>query len=94
MRQNILIALFVVIFLLSGLILGNSSGFIGQYVNMATGMFVHEASILLVILNAMRLIPHKKKYYPKISLSQMTKNKVIIKENLSGKISTQIRRIK
>lgn len=93
MRQNILIALFVVIFLLSGLILGNSSGFIGQYVNMATGMFVHEASILLVILNAMRLIPHKK-YYPKISLSQMTKNKVIIKENLSGKISTQIRRIK
>jgi Zn2+/Cd2+-exporting ATPase len=23
-------------------------------------MFVHEASILLVILNAMRLIPHKK----------------------------------
>lgn len=60
MRQNILIALFVVIFLLSGLILWNSSGFIGQYVNMATGMFVHEASILLVILNAMRLIPHKK----------------------------------
>ena len=60
MRQNILIALFVVIFLLSGLILGYSSGFIGQYVNMATGMFVHEASILLVILNAMRLIPHKK----------------------------------
>jgi Cd2+/Zn2+-exporting ATPase len=60
MRQNILIALFVVIFLLSGLILGNSSEFIGQYVNMATGMFVHEASILLVILNAMRLIPHKK----------------------------------
>ena len=60
MRQNILIALFVVIFLLSGLILGNSSGFIGQYVNMATGMFVHEASILLVILNAMRLITHKK----------------------------------
>ncbi|MGX9819946.1 heavy metal translocating P-type ATPase [Lactococcus lactis] len=60
MRQNILIALFVVIFLLSGLILGNSSGFIRQYVNMATGMFVHEASILLVILNAMRLIPHKK----------------------------------
>lgn len=60
MRQNILIALFVVIFLLSGLILGNSSGFIGQYVNMATGMFVYEASILLVILNAMRLIPHKK----------------------------------
>ena len=60
MRQNILIALFVVIFLLSALILGNSSGFIGQYVNMATGMFVHEASILLVILNAMRLIPHKK----------------------------------
>ncbi|MCG1001447.1 heavy metal translocating P-type ATPase [Lactococcus lactis] len=93
MRQNILIALFVVIFLLSGLILGNSSGFIGQYVNMVTGMFVHEASILLVILNAMRLIPHKKILSKNFTV-QMTKNKVIIKENLSGKISTQIRRIK
>ena len=41
---------------------------------MATGMFVHEASVLLVILNAMRLIPHKKMQqgegiytYPKIA---------------------------
>ena len=52
------------------------------------------------ILWALQRLPDRersiliKKYYPKISLSQMTKNKVIIKENLSGKISTQIRRIK
>ena len=28
--------------------------------NMAIGMFVHEASILVVILNAMRLLKHHK----------------------------------
>lgn len=48
MRQNILIAVSVVFFLLLGLILGG--------VTMASGMFVHEASILVVILNAMRLL--------------------------------------
>lgn len=48
MRQNIIIAVAVVLFLLLGLILGG--------VTMASGMFVHEASILVVIANGMRLI--------------------------------------
>lgn len=48
MRQNIVIAVAVVLFLLLGLILGG--------VTMASGMFVHEASILVVIANGMRLI--------------------------------------
>lgn len=47
-RENILIAIATVAFLLIGLIFG--------YIYMASGMFVHEASILVVIFNAMRLI--------------------------------------
>ncbi|XRJ97072.1 heavy metal translocating P-type ATPase [Latilactobacillus sakei] len=49
--QNIVIAVGTVALLLLGLILG--------YVQMASGMFVHEISILVVILNAMRLIRFK-----------------------------------
>ena len=51
MTENIIIAVAVVLFLLIGLILGG--------VTMASGMFVHEASILVVILNAMRLIRYQ-----------------------------------
>ncbi|WP_412053032.1 heavy metal translocating P-type ATPase [Lactiplantibacillus plantarum] len=47
-RENIFIAIATVAFLLIGLIFG--------YIYMASGMFVHEASILVVIFNAMRLI--------------------------------------
>lgn len=47
-RQNIIIAIGTVVFLFIGLIFG--------YIYMASGMFVHEASILVVIFNAMRLI--------------------------------------
>ncbi|KRL06316.1 cadmium transporting P-type ATPase [Liquorilactobacillus hordei DSM 19519] len=47
-RENIFIAIATVAFLLIGLIFG--------YIYMASGMFVHEASILAVIFNAMRLI--------------------------------------
>ncbi|AVK63982.1 copper-translocating P-type ATPase [Lactobacillus sp. CBA3606] len=47
-RENIFIAIATVVFLLIGLIFG--------YIYMASGMFVHEASILVVIFNAMRLI--------------------------------------
>ncbi|WPC20577.1 heavy metal translocating P-type ATPase [Pediococcus inopinatus] len=47
-RQNIVIAIGTVVFLFIGLIFG--------YIYMASGMFVHEASILVVIFNAMRLI--------------------------------------
>ncbi|KJU73302.1 HAD family hydrolase [Pediococcus damnosus LMG 28219] len=50
-RQNIVIAIGTVVFLLIGLIFG--------YIYMASGMFVHEASILVVIFNAMRLIRYQ-----------------------------------
>lgn len=50
-RQNIAIALIVVAFLLSGVLFG--------FINLASGMFVHEGSILVVILNAMRLLGFK-----------------------------------
>ena len=48
MKQNIAIAVAVVLFLLAGVLMGS--------VHLASGMFIHEASILAVILNAMRLI--------------------------------------
>lgn len=51
-KENIAIAIGVVIFLLIGLILG--------FIYMASGMFIHEASILVVIFNAMRLIGYGK----------------------------------
>lgn len=48
MRQNIAVALITVAVLLAGVFAGG--------VTMAIGMLVHEASVLLVILNAMRLL--------------------------------------
>ncbi|MER2173745.1 MAG: cation-translocating P-type ATPase [Carnobacterium sp.] len=48
MKQNIFIAVGVVAILLTGVLMGN--------VHLASGMFIHEASVLVVILNAMRLI--------------------------------------
>jgi Cd2+/Zn2+-exporting ATPase len=48
MRQNITIALVTVTLLLLGVLLGG--------VTMALGMLVHEASVLIVIANAMRLL--------------------------------------
>lgn len=53
-RENIIISIVVVAFLLLGLIAG--------FIYMASGMFVHEASILVVILNAMRLLRFKPKF--------------------------------
>lgn len=47
-KENITMAIAVVAFLLIGLVAG--------FIYMASGMFVHEASILVVIFNAMRLI--------------------------------------
>ena len=48
MRQNIVVALVVVGTLLAGVLFGG--------VTMALGMLVHEASVLVVIVNAMRLL--------------------------------------
>ncbi len=58
MKQNIIIAITVVAFLLAGLIFGET-GTVPAFVNMGTGMFIHEASILVVIANGMRLISYK-----------------------------------
>ena len=49
MIQNIFIAVFVVFFLLYSLLFND-------WLNMALGMLIHEASIFVVILNGMRLI--------------------------------------
>lgn len=55
MRQNIVIAVGVVAALLTILIFS-------EWMNMSIGMFVHEASILAVILNGMRLLRYRLRY--------------------------------
>ncbi len=52
MLQNIVIAVGVVMVLLAGV-------FFSSRMNMSIGMLVHEASILVVILNGMRLLKYK-----------------------------------
>nr|WP_321261378.1 heavy metal translocating P-type ATPase [uncultured Sphaerochaeta sp.] len=52
MRQNIAIAVGVVLVLLF-------SVFFSEWMNMSIGMLVHEASILIVILNGMRLLRYR-----------------------------------
>jgi Cd2+/Zn2+-exporting ATPase len=52
MRQNIFIAVGVVLILLA-------SVFFSEWMNMSIGMLVHEGSILLVILNGMRLLRYR-----------------------------------
>lgn len=54
MRQNIIIAVGVVLFLLA-------SVFFSRWMNMSIGMLVHEISILAVILNGMRLLRYNLK---------------------------------
>jgi len=51
MRQNIAIALLTVSLLMLGVLLGG--------VTMAVGILVHEVSVLVVILNATRLLRRK-----------------------------------
>lgn len=52
MKQNIFIAVGVVLVLLAGLLFSD-------WMNMSIGMLVHEGSILAVILNGMRLLRYK-----------------------------------
>lgn len=54
MKQNIMIAVGVVIILLAALLFSN-------WMSMTIGMLVHELSILVVILNGMRLLGYKLK---------------------------------
>lgn len=54
LRQNIAIAVGVVLFLLANV-------FLSEWMNMSIGMLVHEGSILVVILNGMRLLRYRLK---------------------------------
>ena len=54
MKQNIFIAIGVVVVLLAGLLFS-------EWVNMSIGMLVHEGSILAVIFNGMRLLRYRSK---------------------------------
>ncbi|MDN5894665.1 MAG: cation-transporting P-type ATPase, partial [Nocardioides sp.] len=56
MRQNIVIAVGTVALLLMGVLLGG--------VTMAIGMLVHEVSVLVVIVNAMRLLRRRQDTSP------------------------------
>ncbi|WP_342429405.1 cation-translocating P-type ATPase [Neobacillus sp. FSL H8-0543] len=53
MKQNTYFAVAIVFVLLAGVLMGS--------VHLASGMFIHEASVLIVILNAMRLIRFNRK---------------------------------
>jgi Cd2+/Zn2+-exporting ATPase len=53
-KQNIIIALGVVVVLVASL-------FFSDWMNMSIGMLVHEGSILVVIFNAMRLLKFRLK---------------------------------
>lgn len=66
-KENIVIAVGTVTFLLLGLLVG--------VIYMASGMFVHEASILVVIFNAMRLIKFRIKP-PKLDSDQLSATEV------------------
>ena len=52
MKQNIIIAVGVVFVLLA-------SVFFSDWMNMSIGLLVHEASILFVIINGMRLVGYR-----------------------------------
>lgn len=58
MKQNIYFAVMIVSFLLTGVLIGD--------IHLASGMFIHEASVLLVILNAMRLMKFKKTNFDRV----------------------------
>ncbi|MGL9726762.1 heavy metal translocating P-type ATPase [Enterococcus sp. DIV0756] len=67
MKENIAIAIGTVLFLLVGLIFG--------YVYMASGMFFHELSILVVILNGMRLLSYHTKS------SKLDRNQFVLRQD-------------
>lgn len=54
MKQNVVIAVGVVLVLFAGLLFS-------KWVNMSVGMLVHELSILVVILNGMRLLRYRQR---------------------------------
>ena len=73
MKQNTYLAIATAMILLLGVLFGS--------VHLASGMFIHEASVLFVILNAMRLIQFKAKNGTKIieSIRPAKHNRKLIK---------------
>mgnify|MGYP000628957120 CR=1 FL=1 len=67
MKENIAIAIGTVLFLLIGLIFG--------YVYMASGMFFHELSILVVVINGMRLLSYH------IKNSKLDRNQFVMEQD-------------
>lgn len=72
MKQNIVIAVGTVLILLSAV-------FFSEWMNMSIGMLVHEASILVVIFNGMRLLRYQLKN--KLVSSEYAQNVVSISKN-------------
>lgn len=69
MKQNMYFSVGVVLLLLAGVLTGN--------VFLASGMLIHEASVLLVILNALRLVRFREKpHTSRLELSQKEKTEV------------------
>lgn len=68
MLQNIFIAVGVVLVLLA-------SVFFSDWMNMSIGMLVHEASILVVILNGMRLLRYKLKDQKQAKINEAVETK-------------------
>lgn len=64
MKQNIWFAVGVVALLLYGVLMGS--------IHLAEGMFIHEASVIIVIVNAMRLVKFGKKGNAGRTLDKMT----------------------
>lgn len=58
MKQNMFLAVGTVVILLAGVLTKN--------VNLASGMLVHELSVLLVILNAIRLVRYRPRVSPRL----------------------------
>ncbi|MGO4927946.1 heavy metal translocating P-type ATPase [Fundicoccus sp. Sow4_F4] len=69
MKQNILIAVGVVLVLLASLLFS-------EWMSMSIGMLVHEASILVVIVNGMRLLKYELKGAKKYETTKATPVKI------------------
>lgn len=71
MKQNVFFAVSTVLVLLMGVLFGS--------IHLASGMFIHELSVLLVILNAMRLMNfHHKRRKRKVKMKSLS-YKIIFK---------------
>lgn len=65
-RQNVVLALVTVVGLLAGALTGR--------LTLAAGMLVHEASVLLVVLNGMRLLARRPRPAPLVNAAQAPAN--------------------